>query len=91
MLPRGLEASQRAGVDRLDLLAKHRQRRATQAAEHLGIAPLALGPTRPQLAAHEGPISLELAQRRRAVDPVTGAQVVDRERAMARAVASDQP
>ena len=62
-LPGGQEARQRTLVGRLDLLAQHRERRAAQPAQHLGVAPLALGAAGPQLAADELAGALELAQR----------------------------
>ena len=43
-LPGRQERRERALVGRLDLLAQHGERRAAQAAQDLGVAPLALGP-----------------------------------------------
>ena len=44
------EAAERVGVDRLDLLPQPRQRAAAQAAQDVGVDPLALGAARPELA-----------------------------------------
>ena len=52
-LPARVEARQRALVGGLDLLAQRGQRGAPQPPQHLGVAPLALGAARAQLAAHE--------------------------------------
>src|SRR5207302_8241801 len=86
VLPGGFEARERPVVDRLDLLAQHRERGAAQTAKHLRVAPLALGPAGPQLTAHERAGTLELAEHRRAVDPIARAQVIDRERPVRRRV-----
>ena len=54
---------QEAGVggllDRLDLLAERRERRPAQPPQHVGVAPLALGPARPELASDEPLVLLE--------------------------------
>ena len=70
VLPRGQKARQRALIDRLDLLAQRRQRRAAQAAQHLGVTPLALAAARAQLAADEVAGALELGQGGGEVDAV---------------------
>ena len=74
-LPAGQERGERALVGRLDLLAQRGQRGAAQAAQDLGVAPLALGAAGAQLAADELAGALELAQRARRVDAVAGAQL----------------
>ena len=52
-LPARQERRQRARVDGLDLLAQHGERSAPDAAQHVGVAPLALAAARTQLTAHE--------------------------------------
>ena len=52
-LPGGRKARERLSLDRLDLTAQRRERRAPQPPEHLRIAPLAFTPPGAQLAAHE--------------------------------------
>ena len=64
-LPARQEGGQRALVDGLDLLAQDRERRAAQAAQDLGVAPLALAAARAQLAAHQLTRRLLLAERAR--------------------------
>ena len=61
-------------LDRLDLAAQRGQRGAPQAPQHIRIAPLALGPAGPQLAADEQPVALELEQlgREIASEPLFG-------------------
>ena len=67
VLPAGEEAGQLALVGGLDLAPQVGEAGAAQAAQHLGVAPLALGPARQQLAAHQ------LAARARArAAPATG-------------------
>ena len=61
-MPARQEAAERGLLDRLDLAAERGQRRAPQPAQHLGIAPLALGPTGAQLAADQLVAALEIAQ-----------------------------
>ena len=90
-LPGREEAGERALVGRLDLLAQGGERRAAQAPQHLGVAPLALGAARPQLAAHQLAGALELAQRGGGVDAVALAQLGRRERAVRLGVAAHQP
>ncbi len=64
-VPRRQEARERLLLDRLDLAAQRRERRAPQAAQHVGVAPLALGAARAKLAAHEQLVALELGEHRR--------------------------
>ncbi len=90
-LPGGHEARERTLIGGLDLLAQHGQRGAPQAAQHLGIAPLALGAAGPELAADEVARALELAQRRRGIDPVAGVDLGGRERSVGGRVAAHQP
>ncbi len=90
-LPGRQEAGQLALLGGLDLLAQHGQRRPAQPAQDLGVAPLALGAAGAQLAADQVAGALELAQRRRGVDPVAGAHLGGGERAVGGAVAAQQP
>ena len=73
-LPGRREARQRRGVDRLDLAAQHGERGAAQAAQHVGVAPLALRAQRPQLAAHELAAALERGEGLAQVEPVAPAR-----------------
>src|SRR5437763_15788242 len=91
VLPRGSEARERALVDRLDLLAQHRERSAAQPAEHLGVTPLALAPARSELAAYELAVALELLQHCARIQSVARPHIVGRERSMGRRVAPQQP
>ena len=61
-MPRREEARERLLVDGFDLAAERRQRRAAQAAQHVGVAPLALAAAGSQLAAHEQLVRLELGE-----------------------------
>ena len=63
-MPRGQEPRERRRLDRLDLAAERSERRAPQPAEDVGVAPLALGPAGPELAADEQLVPLELDQHR---------------------------
>ena len=58
-LPRGQEARERRGVDRLDLVAQRRERPAPQHAQHVRVAPLALDAARPELAVHDAFLGFE--------------------------------
>ncbi len=49
-LPRGDEPAEHGGLDGLHLLAQAGERAAAQGAQHVGIAPLAMGSARPELA-----------------------------------------
>ena len=53
-MPRRQEPSERGWVDRLDLATQPGQRASTEEPEDIGIAPLALGATRPELAPEDG-------------------------------------
>ena len=90
-LPGGQEARQLPRLGGLDLLAQDGQRGAAQAAQHLGVTPLALGAAGAQLAADQVAGALELAQRRGGVDPVARAHVGGGERAVGGGVAAQQP
>ena len=61
-MPARQEAAERRLLGGLDLLAQRGERRAAQTAQDVGVAPLALGPARPQLAADQLVLALELAQ-----------------------------
>ena len=61
-VPRRRKPSQRLLFDRLDLAPKRRQRCTPQAAQHVGIAPLSLGPAGPQLPADQQLGALELSE-----------------------------
>jgi len=68
-VPAGQEPRQCLLLDGLDLLAECGQRGAAQAAQHVGVAPLALGAARSQLAAHELLVALERDEDRRYLAP----------------------
>ncbi len=53
-LPGRQEPGERRRIDRLDLAAQPGQRAAAQDAQHVRVAPLALGATRPELATQQG-------------------------------------
>ena len=89
-LPRGQEARQGALVGGLDLAAQDRQRGPSQAPQHLGVAPLALGAAGSQLTADELAGTLELAQHRAGIHPVAVTQLGRGERAMCPGVTADQ-
>src|SRR5258708_39974300 len=89
-LPGRQEAGEPALVGGLDLLAKRRQRGAAQAAKHLDVAPVTLGPAGPQLAANDRTVALELAQHGADIDAVTRPQVLCRERAVRGCKAPDR-
>src|SRR5207253_10383577 len=67
-------------LGRLDFAAQRSERRTAQAAQHVRIAPLALASARPQLAAHELLVALELAQVRLDVDTEPLVDLAGRER-----------
>src|SRR5207247_9446118 len=54
------EAAVRGPLGRLDLLPERRERGAAETPQDVGLAPFALGPARPELAAHESVVPLEL-------------------------------
>ena len=84
-MPRHHEAPQRVGVDGLDLVPQLRERAAAQAAEHVGLDPLALGAAGPELALDEPSGLGEPLQQRpdhRDAEPVAGSQLRRRERAV---------
>ena len=58
-MPARQEAGKGDLLDRLDLLAKRGERSAADPAEHVGVAPLPLGPARPKLAADEPVLALQ--------------------------------
>ena len=89
-LPRGQEARQRPLLGGLDLLAERGERGAPQAAQHVGVAPLALAPARPQLAADQVAGGLQIAQHRAAVDRVAVRDVPRGERPVGAGVAARQ-
>ena len=59
-MPAGQEPRERFLLDRLDLAAQRGERRAPQAAQHVGVAPFTLGAAGTKLAAHELLVVLEL-------------------------------
>ena len=61
-MPAQREARQRRLLDRLDLAAQARDRGAADAAQHLGVAPLAPAAAGAQRAAHELARALERRQ-----------------------------
>ncbi len=79
-VPGGEEARERRLLGRLHLLAQRRQRRSPQPAQHLRVAPLALGAAGAQLAAHEQLFRLECAQDVLDVPPEAGRRLRRRER-----------
>ena len=82
-MPPGQEPRERLLLDGLDLAAKRSERRATQTAKHVRVAPLALAAAGTKLAAHELLVALELRQH---VDDVAAEALVRlrrRERAAA--------
>ncbi len=64
-LPARHEAGERAGLDRLDLLAQRRERGAAQPAQHLAVTPLAAAATGPELTLNQVALALEPATARR--------------------------
>ena len=80
-VPARQEPAQRRLLGRLDLLPQSRERRPPQPPEHVGIAPLALGPARSQLAANEQLLPFELAEHRLDVDAEPPVRLGGRERA----------
>ena len=64
-VPGGQEAAEGRLLGRLDLAAQRGERGAPEAAEDVGVAPLALGATRTELAADEQIGALELVQETR--------------------------
>ena len=90
-LPGRQERGERALVGGLDLLAQRGERRAAQAAQDLGVAPLALasppGRSSPRTSSPSRSSALE---RRGRVDAVAGAQLGGRERAVGARVARDE-
>jgi hypothetical protein len=61
-VPRRQESRERLLLDRLDLAGAAPRAMRAQAAQYVGIAPLALAAARAQLAAHEQLLALELAR-----------------------------
>ena len=61
-VPAGQEPPEGRRLRGLDLLAKRRKRGATQATQHVRVAPLTLAPARPELPADEPLLPLELPQ-----------------------------
>ena len=90
VLPAGQEAGQLAAVGGLRLGAQVGDAGAPDAAQDLGVAPLALGAAGQQLAADEVAGALELAQRRQRVDAVAGGELGGRERAVGARVAAHE-
>ena len=92
-LPGGQERGQPSLLGRLDLLAQDRQRGAAQAAQHIHVTPVppgGVGGDGPQLAAHDRPVALELAQHGRHVHAVAGAHLLAGEGSVRGGVAGDQ-
>ena len=89
-VPARQEAADRRLLDRLDLLAQRGERRAPQPAEHVGVAPLALGAARTELAADELVLALERAQLRLDVAAEVLVRLAGRERAARAGEAGDQ-
>src|SRR5581483_675688 len=68
-VPGGRKPCERLLLDRLDLLAQRRERRAPQAPQHVRVAPFALASAGSKLAADEELLPLELDEHRRDVAP----------------------
>ncbi len=90
VLPAGQEAGELGAVGGLDLAAQAGEAGAADAAQGVGVAPLALGPARQQLAADEGALALQLAQRRGRVDAVALGEPRGREGSVGAGEAADQ-
>ena len=89
-MPRGQEARQRRRLDRLDLAAERRERGAPQAAQHVGVAPLALAAAGAKLPADEQLLALELRQQACQVAPEACRRLGGRERAATLGKAKDE-
>src|SRR5439155_5534343 len=74
------EAAVRGPLGRLDLLPERRERGAAETPQDVGLAPFALGPARPELAAHESVVPLELGEHGREVESEALARLGGRER-----------
>ena len=90
-VPRGQEAGERLLLDRLNLLAERRERRAPETAQNIGITPLALAPPGSQLAADEQLLVLERGEDVGDVAPEVLAGGRGRERPATLRVAQDKP
>ena len=90
VLPARQEAGEAVAVGGLDLAAQVGEAGAAHPAQDVGVAPLALGAARQQLAADQRPFALQLAQRRGRVDAVAGGELRGREGAVGAGVAADQ-
>ena len=90
VLPARQEAGEAIARGGLDLAPQVGQAGPAHAAQHVGVAPLALAAAGQQLAADEDAGALELAQRRGRVDPVAPGRLRGRERAVGARVAPDQ-
>src|SRR5581483_6238555 len=89
-VPAGEEPRERPLLHRLDLLPQRREGRAAQAAQDVRVAPLALAPAGPQLAADEQLLPLELGEERADVAAEARAGLRGRERAAAARVAEHE-
>ena len=89
-MPARQEAAERRLLGRLHLLAERRERRAAQAPQDVGIAPLALGAAGAKLAADESLLALELAQHRLDVDAEVVVRLRGRERPATLGEAGDE-
>ena len=90
-VPRRQEAGERLLLDRLHLLAERRERGAPKTAQNIGITPLALAPSRSQLAADEQLLLLERGEDVGDVAPEVLAGGRGRERPATLRVAQDKP
>ena len=90
-VPTRQKAAEGGLLRRLDFLPQRRQRGPPQPSKHVWIAPLALGPAWPQLAADEQLLALELVQDGLDVDPEALFRLGCRERPAPLGVAQDQP
>ena len=89
-MPARQEPAQSGLLGGLDLLPERGQRRAPQPAQDVGVAPLALDPSRAELAANQALLTLELPEHRLDVDPEVLVRLSRPERASAFREADDE-
>ena len=90
VLPARKEASQLARLDRLGLGSKVREACAPEAAQHVGVAPFALGSAGEQLTPYELANAFELAERRGGIHAVARSGLLGREGAVGARVAAHE-
>jgi hypothetical protein len=89
-VPAREEATQRRLLGGLDLLAKRGERRAAQAAQHVGVAPLPLGAAGAKLPADQLLLALELAQLKLDVAAEVLVRLAGRERTATLGIPEDE-